>query len=283
VRLSGFARYKVDNYEILGIYYKSKYDRFVVFAGAHDVFGFEKIRNLRFILITVFFVSLIVVFLAGMFFSERALRPILKVMTQVEKIGISNLDQRVDEGNGKDEIAKLAATLNNMLERIESAFKIQKNFIANASHELRTPLTIITGQLEVILLKDRPADEHLSVIRSVLDEIKNLNFISDRLLLLAQTSSNLIKLNLFPVRVDDLLWDTSREIMKRTPEYSIHINMNPALDDENLLTVTGSEQLLKTVFSNLIENACKYSPKEKSVFIDIITSSNRITKNRFLP
>jgi signal transduction histidine kinase len=276
VRLSEYVRYNVNNFEILGIYYKSKYDRFVVFAGALDVFGFEKIRNLRLILIIVFFFSLIVVFLAGMFFSDRALRPILKVMAQVAEIGVSNLDQRVDEGNGNDEIAQLAATFNKMLERIESAFKIQKSFIANASHELRTPLTIITGQLEVVLLKERPADEYYSVIRSVLDDIKNLNFISNRLLLLAQTSSDLVKLNLFPVRVDDLLWDTSREIMKRFPEYSVHINMNPALDDETLLTVTGSELLLKTVFSNLIENACKYSPKEKSVFIDIITGSDQI-------
>ncbi len=276
VRLSEYVRFKISSFEILGIYYKSKYDRFVVFAGARDVFGFEKIRNLQYILITVFFISLVIVFFAGMFFSDKALKPILKVMGQVDKIGVSNLDQRVDEGNGKDEIAQLALTFNSMLERIESAFKIQKNFIANASHEIRTPLTIITGQLEVILLNERSAEEYHAVICSVLDDIKNLNTISNRLLLLAQASSDLARLNLSPLRVDDLLWFISREIMKRIPEYSIHIEMDPSLEDENLLTVTGSESLLKTVFSNLIENACKYSPLEKSVFIDLKPGKDQI-------
>ena len=75
-------------------------------------------------------------------------------MTQVEAIGESNLDTRVSEGNGKDELARLAQTFNKMLARLEFAFNTQKNFIANASHELRNPLTMITGQLEVILMKD---------------------------------------------------------------------------------------------------------------------------------
>ena len=267
VRLNEYIRLKKNSYEILGIFYKSRYDRFVVFAGARDVFGMEKIRTLRFILLIVFIINLFIVFIAGRFFSYKALSPILKVMRQVDNIGESNLDQRIDEGNGKDEIAQLASTFNNMLERIESAFKIQKNFIANASHELRTPLTIITGQLEVILLKKRNAAEYRKVILSVIDDIKNLNNISNRLLLLAQASSDLAKINLFPFRIDDLLWTTSREIMQRNPDYSVHISMDTSLEDEKFLTVSGNSALLKTVFSNIIENACKYSPADKEVFI----------------
>ncbi len=269
VRLSEKVRYRIKNFEIIGIYYKSNFDRFVVFAGARDVFGLEKLKNLKFILMIVYFFSLIIVFLGGMFFSDRAMRPILKVMAQVDNIGVANLDQRVDEGNGKDEIAQLSATFNKMLERIESAFKIQKNFIANASHELRTPLTIITGQLEIANLKNRPAEEYRAVINSVLEDIKNLNNISNRLLMLAQTSSDLAKLNLVPIRIDDLLWTVSHEIKKLIPEYSVHITMETDLDDEQLLTVYGNEHLLKTTFSNLVENACKYSPSEKSVFIHL--------------
>ena len=59
------------------------------------------------------------------------------------------------EGNGTDEIGKLAHTFNKMLERLETSFGMQKNFIANASHELRTPLTSINGQLEVLMMKEQ--------------------------------------------------------------------------------------------------------------------------------
>ena len=104
-------------------------------------------------------------------------------------IGVANLDARISEGNGKDELSQLAQTFNKMLERIESAFKTQKNFIANASHELRTPLTVITGHLEVILMNARKNEEYRKTIISVLGNIKNLNHISNRLLQLAQASS----------------------------------------------------------------------------------------------
>lgn len=276
VRLKNELRIKERNFEILGLFYKSKYDRFVVFIGARDVFGLEKLSNLRLILLIVFFISLIIVLFAGLFYSDRALSPIIKVMGQVDKIGVSNLNQRVDEGNGKDEIARLASTFNEMLERIESAFKVQKNFISNASHELRTPLTIITGQLEIVLLNEREPQEYKTVIQSVLEDIRNLNKISDRLLMLAQTSSEVAKINFSAVRVDDLLWLVTNEIVKRKPAYKVSITLNEDLDDENMLTISGNEQLLKTAFSNLIENACKYSPAEKKVVVALKNDSESL-------
>ena len=73
------------------------------------------------------------------------------VVKQVDKITIASLNMRVNEGNGTDEIAQLAITFNQMLERLESAFEMQRSFVSNASHELCTPLTSITGQIEVSL------------------------------------------------------------------------------------------------------------------------------------
>ena len=84
---------------------------------------------------------------------------------------------------------RLAKTFNKMLERLESSFAVQKDFISNASHEIRTPLTSINGQLEVLIMKDRSADEYREAIGSVLDDIKALIDLSNRLLLVARTSS----------------------------------------------------------------------------------------------
>jgi signal transduction histidine kinase len=200
------------------------------------------------------------VFVAGWVYAGKALQPISKVIDQVDEITISSINLRVQEGDSKDEISKLARTFNNMLDRLETAFKAQKNFIANASHELRTPLTTITGQLDVALMNERTNPEYKHIISSVLDDIKNLNTVSNRLLLLAQASSGTSSAELVPLRIDDIIWQLKSELTKRNPEYKVNVSLDKDLIEEEQLTLIGNEQLMKTAIGNLIDNGCKYSP-----------------------
>lgn len=263
IRTKKEIRYTSGGQEIVGFLFERKQEKYVVLAGAVDIFGFKRLQNLRTILIVVNAASFLLVFISGWFFAGQALSPIKNVIKQVDEISINRLNLRVDEGNGTDEIALLAKTFNKMLERLEQAFKIQKNFIANASHELRTPLTVITGQIEVNLMKTRTEEEYKKTLHSVLDDIKNLNTISDRLLLLAQTSSETGKMNFEPVRIDELLWHTQTEVGKHHANYKIHVDLSDDLSDDSLLTVSGNTQLLNTAFINLTENGCKYSPQNE--------------------
>lgn len=265
VRLHDEIRLEQEPFEILGQFYPGQYDRYVVFAAATDIFGLGKLYRLRIILVIVFMLSLIIVYISGRIFAYRALNPITDIRSQVDAISISNLDARVLEGNGKDELARLAQTFNKMLDRLELAFKTQKNFIANASHELRTPLTVITGQMEVILMNARKNEEYRNTIVSVLEDIKNLNHISNRLLLLAQASSEFSEADFRVLRIDDILWQARKEILKRYDNYHIHINFSETIDDEQKLIVNGNDQLLKTALNNLIDNGCKYSSDHTSI------------------
>lgn len=279
VRLSEKIRYSKRPYEVFGAFYTSEFDRIVVFAAARDIFGFSKLKRLQLILLIVFVTSLIAVYFAGRIFAARALKPVTDIISQVDGISIANINQRINEGNEKDELAKLARTFNGMLERLESAFKIQKNFIANASHELRTPLTVITGQLEVVLMKARTNEEYLTTINSVLGDITNLNHLSNRLLLLAQASSETVETTFSPFRIDDTLWNARADINKRNENYSINIFFGENITDDNKLIVCGNELLLKTALSNLMDNACKYSSNHTSeVFVD---ADNQFVKLRF--
>ena len=278
VRLTDEVRLTQKPFEILGQFYTGQYDRFVVFAAATDIFGLGKLKRLRIILLIVFSISLVVVFFSGRIFASRALKPISDIMSQVDAIGISNLDARVSEGNGKDELARLAQTFNKMLERLEIAFKTQKNFIANASHELRTPLTVITGQLDVILLNARNNEEYRKTIISVLEDIKNLNNISDRLLLLAQASSEFSEADFNIIRIDDILWQARKELLKRHDNYQININFSETIDDESKLKVNGNAQLLKIALNNLIDNGCKYSGDYTSEII-VNNKNNHVIMN----
>lgn len=259
VRLEKDVRYKQDSIEIVGLLFTSQYDRFVVFSSAMDRFGISKLRNLRTVLLVVFGVSMIMVVVAGSVFSRRVLKPITNVIKDVESISYSNMDKRLSEGNGKDEIAQLTHTFNKMLERLEASVKMQRHFVSNASHELRTPLTAISGQLEVLLMKDRTTHEYQKTVTSILEDINNLNRTSNRLLLLAQASAENAEANFTDVRVDDMLWQAESELRRRKPEYTVEIIFDDTIEDENALIVKGNDQLIKTAILNLMENACKFS------------------------
>jgi signal transduction histidine kinase len=268
IRLEDEVRFTQGDYEVLGFLFKGKYDRFVVVAGATDIYGYKKLQNLLIILLSVFAVSIVIVSVSGWFYAGKALQPIARVVNQVGEISIASLNLRVDEGNGKDEIAKLAQTFNSMLGRLESSFITQKNFIANASHELRTPLTAITGQLEVTLLNTRSPEDYRNVINSVLDDIKNLNRLSNRLLLLAQSSSEEREKRMSALRIDELIWQAKDDLLKHHPTFTINIDLDKNLDDESKLTIRGDDQLVRTALSNIVENGCKYSKDQTTnIFI----------------
>jgi signal transduction histidine kinase len=259
VRLGYNISFKQEPYEVIGTLYFTVYDRFVIIAAATDMEGALHLEKLRIILITVCLISLILFYAVGWFYSGRALKPISDVVNKVEDISITSLNLRVFEGNGKDEIGRLAKTFNNMLERLGTSFAMQKNFIANASHELRTPLTSINGQLEVLMMKDRSAGEYKAALNSVLDDIKSLIDLSNRLLLIARTSAegpvNFDK----KIRIDEILWQSQEEINRFNSDYHINISIDNSLTDSDQMIVTGDESLLKVAVSNLIDNACKYS------------------------
>lgn len=260
-----------EDIETYGFYYEGEKEKVVVVCSAVDVFGHKKMYNLRLILILVYSISLIVVFTIGRIFSTQALAPISDVMKQVNEIDISNISKRVIAGNGKDEIARLATTFNGMMARLEEAFQIQKDFIANSSHELRTPLTAITGHIEVALLKERSEEEYKNILISVLDEIKGLNALTNRLLLLTKVSSYVSSNTFKELRIDEVLWKTRAEILKNSKSFTVNIKFDESISGEHHFSIKGNEQLLKTAFANLIKNGCKYSSNNK---VDVLLSAS---------
>src|SRR5690606_16972277 len=101
----------------------------------------------------------LITLLIGYFFSRSIVRPIKRTIDDVKMISSQNLSQRLEEGNRGDELEKLNATFNDLLNRLEESFASQRRFISNASHELSTPLTSISSQIEVALLQARDVEE----------------------------------------------------------------------------------------------------------------------------
>ncbi len=275
-RIKEEVRYRENDFDVIGYLTLDRLNNsYLVFAAATDTVGFKRLNNLLTILMLVFVINTILVLVAGWFYSGRAMRPILSVIRQVDKISANKLHVRLHEGKENDEISRLAQQFNVMLERIEVAFKVQKNFIANASHELRTPLTAITGQLEVTLMKERSQEDYKRTIESVLEDIRNLTDISNRLLLLAQTSAEKTNLEFKPIRIDEIVTQARADLLRIKKDYSIAISIHEDIEDENLLKVKGNEQLMKTAIVNLIDNGCKYS-SDRKVHVKVFTEGESL-------
>lgn len=259
IRLKGEIRFQDGKRECFGLLYKGQYDRYVVIAEAYDLYGIRKINNLRLVLIIVFISSILVTLIGGWIFAGHALKPIKRVIDEVSKIDDSNLHARVNTGNGTDEIGQLASTFNKMLSKLEEAFYIQKSFVSNASHELRTPLTAMTGQIEVSLMNDRTNEEYQKILWSVLEDIKSLTQLSNGLLLLAQTNTVTLISNFKTIRIDETLLTAQEQVKKKSRLNEILVEFETEPEDTQDLQIKGDDQLLKSAFINLLDNACKFS------------------------
>jgi signal transduction histidine kinase len=251
-------KYHERKFEVLGFLFAGRYEQFTIVAAATDVYGLEALNNLKKVLSITFAISIILVGLMGWFFSGRVLAPISKIVDRVSAISEVNLNERLDEGNKKDELSRLSQTFNKMLARLQAAFVSQKNFIANASHELKTPLTVMSTEIEVSLLQQREPSYYVNVLRSLLGNLKNLNKLSTQLLQLAHASADFPDKNFNQMRIDDILWEVKEELMHAYPEYVIDIDFDANIDTDRLI-INGDEQLMKVAILNLVDNGCKFS------------------------
>jgi len=252
-----------NNIEYVGVVFPFENKKYIIIASAYDKYGLKELKNLKIILITGLLVSFLVSFFAGLFYAGRAMKPILDVITEVDNISATRLNARVNQGNGKDEIARLSITFNKMLERIEMAFENQRQFVSNVSHELRTPLTSLTGQLEVTLMKKREIEEYEILLNSLLEDIKSLTSLSNGLLELAHSNIDIHAYTTSKLRVDEVLFAAQTDLLSRNENYFINIDFEELPEDEHKLEVLGNDNLLKIAFLNIMDNACKFSTQKR--------------------
>ncbi len=269
IKLNSEIRFKQNGNAVIGLLYKSKDDRLIVMASGFNKYGEDSLSFLSKTLILSCIITINIIGLIGFFFSKQALKPLKEMVSQVENISATNLNTRVRMGNKTDEIARLATNFNQMLTRIEQAFEMQKSFVSNAAHELRTPLTAMTGQLEVALLSDNNAKEYKEIMSSVLDDVRELNNLTNGLIELNRASMDASNFRKQGIRVDELLWQSRSDLLKRHPEYKVFISIGSFPDDEKKLTIQGSP-FLKTAILNLMDNGCKFSAdKQVNVTFDV--------------
>jgi signal transduction histidine kinase len=214
------------------------------------------VRNL--VLVTMAAMTVLVLSLS-VYFSRRIFDPIRTITDRVKQIRTQNIHLRLESNGNNDVITELVSTFNDLLNRIETTFETQKNFISNASHELGTPLTAIIGEADVALLKERDPAAYQASLRHILQQAERLGDITRSLLFLAQASYR-DKVDIFEMtRIDEVIWETKGVIDKLNPHNQIAIDLSLLPEDPKKLKAKGNRQLLQLAFANVLNNACKYS------------------------
>ena len=273
-RLNGEKFFTMGSLEAVAIHrFAGKWGFFVVVAG-HDDDGLERVETLNKILLISVVLGVFLTALVSLLFARQLLWPITQIIREVKDISSYDLSQRVRAGTGQDEMSQLGNTFNDLLSRLQESFAIQRRFISNASHELSTPLTSVSSQVEVVLQKDRSADEYKQVLFSVREDVQQMRQLTKSLLEIAKTGSQGgIELN--EVRVDEVLMKVVGDVKKLNSEYIVALDFGEFPEDEKDFVVFGNSELLYIAIKNLVENGCKYSPDRRSV-VDLSFAFHKI-------
>jgi signal transduction histidine kinase len=253
------------DYTTVGRKYTVEGKAYLVFVSDKDLPGQHELDILLKAVAIGWMLSLLLSYLAGLYFASNALEPVKQVVKEVNQVTKDNLGYRLSisrELTNPDEIEELILTFNALLERIESAFIAQKRFVQHASHELKTPLTAILAEAELALTKDRSSDEYKRTLSSVVSETERLVSITQGLLMLARLEEGYFGDNLEEMDLNRVLQSTIQSLKITYPEREIVVSGH--LNDPML---TGNNQLLQIVLTNLLDNALKYSSKE--VLVDL--------------
>ncbi len=257
--------------QALALHYLDNNHNFIVAVAAADIDGSEYLQELKKILLLVFFLSVLFSFFSGILFAKHLLRPLGKINAEISLITSTSLSQRISAGKRNDELFQVVQNFNQLLDRLQESFTVQRRFISNASHELSTPLTSISSQLEVAMQKSRTGQEYREVLQSVYDDVKDLQQLTRSLLDIAKTGSQ-GSIDLSEVRIDEVLLKVAADVQKLQSSYRVAINFEILPDDAQMLTVYGNSNLLYMALKNIIENGCKYSDNHHSL---VQTSFNK--------
>jgi heavy metal sensor kinase len=205
---------------------------------------------------------LLIAAIVGYWISRRALSPVDALVRTAREVSGTNLKSRLQKLDTGDELQRLSDTLNEMLDRIESAFLRVTQFTADASHELRTPVSLIRTEAELALRRSRTDAEYKESLRQILQEAERTTVMIEELLELARTDAGGESLTMKVVDLPEVL----REVVTGWRQVAAARNLQFSIDICELgASVMGDPSLLRRLADILLDNAFKYTPSPGSV------------------
>jgi heavy metal sensor kinase len=195
----------------------------------------------------------------GWWLARKALRPVERMTSKAEQIGIDRLGERIAVPHGSDELSHLAVTLNAMLDRLQHGVEEKQRLVADASHDLRSPLAVMRAELDVSLRGDL-APTARTVLESVREEVDRMSRTVDNLLTLAQADEGQLHLLTAPLLLRDRVRATIRALAPAAEAKGLALEERAVLPEGESDVVEADAQRIDQLLANLIGNAITYTP-----------------------
>ncbi|HKN13222.1 MAG TPA: HAMP domain-containing sensor histidine kinase [Candidatus Binatus sp.] len=227
----------------------------------------DSLRNLLLLMVPI---VLLLCVGGGYLLAGRALRPIESVTAELDAIGPTNLSSRLTVPPVADEVARLTAEINSLLERLERASATERRFASDAAHELRTPLAVLRTGLEVALARERTAAENRAALGAAHREALSLCRIADELLMLSRLNGE-VMVDRHKLNLRALLSEIAATVGPLAQAREIKLTVSAPED----VFVNGNEGHLRRLIVNLLDNALKFTPAGGSIDVGLKSDANR--------
>ena len=230
----------------------------------------ESLDHLRHELVIFLPLALLAACLGGYALTAGALRPVEVLRRRAEGVTAGE-PSRLPVPPARDEVSRLAVTLNDMLSRLQAAFEHERRFVADASHELRTPLALLRTELDLALRRPRSREELESALRSAAEETQRLSRLADALLLIARADQGPLPVKREVVAAADLLADAATRFANRADALGRDLHVEPSD-----LHVDADPLRVGQALVNLVDNALTHgdgavdlSAEERDGFVEL--------------
>lgn len=209
----------------------------------------------------------------GYIISKRAMAPITRIAATVKKIKEKqDLSQRVDLGQGKDEVYALAATFDDLLDDLDQSIQREKRFSSDVAHELRTPLSVMKMTVDKLINDPKFTEEEKQDIRLLDKKLEQMISMVNQLLLLARAENGRMTIHKTEFNLSDLCLSIVQEYKEKAEKRNILVKANIMAD----ISYEGDETLILRMIINLMDNALKFTADNRSVELDLNRNDNEI-------
>ncbi len=205
---------------------------------------------------------------AGWFLAKQFLSPVDQMIQQARKITAAYLKSRLPRTHTKDELDRLAETLNEMIDRLEASMRAVQEFSSNVSHEFKTPLAIIRGEIDLALRRARSTEDLQQTIHVINEEVNGLIRLVDDLMLLVRSDARQLNLQLKNISLVHALEHVLKLYHERARQEEIELIFEAPREVE----ILGDEVYLKRLFTNLLDNALKFTEAKGKIIVRVFST-----------
>ena len=213
-------------------------------------------KNLLAVLLTAGPAALAAAAGLGYFLARKALAPLERLRRATQEVTAERLDRRLPVANPRDELGRMASTINEMIGRLENSFAEVRRFTADASHELRTPLAVIRSEAELALRGATVPPEVRHLLGSILEECERLTLLTGQLLALSREDAGVAPVAREGVDLTPLVREVAENLRPLAEAKGLRLHSG----GRDGVRVRGDAARLRQVFYNLLDNALKYTP-----------------------